>query len=327
VEARLVLRQSANDPPKLFAVGGEKTALVLDPNPWLSERKLGRVETVTWSSKDGRAWRGGLYYPPDYEPGRRYPVLLQTHGYNENQFSLTGYSLNFGAQPVAAFGIVVLQIAENTADLDGAAQWPAVQGGYESAIDYLDTRGLIDRTRVGMVGWSWSGPAVGYMLTHSDYPIAAAEFTDSADFGWWYYLLGGAQVGEHEYGPAPIGSGLDIWRSMSPSFNLDRVRTPMLMWTGGAVEDLWDWYSLLRRQGKPVEYWNLPDGTHEAFKIGERLHTNQLLVDWFRFWLKGDEDAAPNKAEQYRRWEGLCTKQRATSPENPTACLMGAPPS
>jgi dipeptidyl aminopeptidase/acylaminoacyl peptidase len=305
-EVSLVLRQSAIDRPRMFAV--DKTGrenLVLDPTPWLADRKLGKVEAITWKSKDGREWQGGLYYPPDYVIGHRYPVVLQTHGFNPDQFSLSGYTRNFVAQPLAAHGIVVLQIAENTKGIVGAEQWPVVQAGYEAAIDHLSDNGLVDRSKVGMIGWSWSGPAIGYTLTHSSYPVTAAAFTDTADFGWWYYVMQGARHGEHEYGTPPFGKGLDVWRRMSASFNLDQLHTPMMMWTGGGVEGLWDWYAILRRLNKPVEYWALPDGGHEVFKVAERMRTNELLVDWFRFWLKGEEDSAANKSSQYLRWREM----------------------
>lgn len=54
--------------------------------------------------------------------------------------------------------------------------------------------------------------------------------------------------------------------------------------------------------GKSVEYWFSPDETHELFEVRRRIRCNQLLVDWFRFWLKGEEDADPAKQEQYARW-------------------------
>jgi hypothetical protein len=75
----------------------------------------------------------------------------------------------------------------------------------------------------------------------------------------------------------------------------------MLM-CGDGVTALWDWYVGLRRLGKPVEYWSFPDITHDVFKIDERMRINQLAVDWFRFWLQGEEDPEPGKAGQFARW-------------------------
>ncbi len=308
----LSIEQGLNDRPRLVASSmrtGRKKEL-LDPNPWLAKRRLGRVEAVTWKARDGRDWRGAIYYPPDYTPGRRYPLLIQTHGFLDKTFDPYGVTSNFVAQPVAAHDIIVLQVAESLKGIMGSPEeWPAVQAGYEAAIDHMDSKGLIDRSRVGMTGWSRTGPHVSYTLTFSSYPIAAAAFTSTGLETFWFYLNmgpGNASDSMHsDFGAAPFGDGLDVWRKLSPGFNMDRVKTPTFMWEEGTISGLWDWYSGLRRFKVPVEYWYLPDGEHETYKIGEQMQMGQLLVDWFRFWLKDEEDAAAEKVHQYQRWRKM----------------------
>jgi fermentation-respiration switch protein FrsA (DUF1100 family) len=316
----VIVEQSLNDPPVLVAVDTRTGARrrLLDPNPWLTQRDLGKVEAISWKTKDGFTWHGGLYFPADFKPNIRYPLVVQTHGFAPNQFSLDGRARNFAGRALAAHGIVVLQVGETYGDrgeLAGSArEWSTQRAGYEGAIDYLDQRDVIDRTRVGMQGWSSTGPHVGYMLTHSSYPLLAAAFTDSGDFGWWWYLsVGALPEVESLFGASPFGPGLKAWHEQSPTFNMQRVNTPMLMWEGQGlgVSGLWDWYAGLRRLNKPVEYWVLPDATHDVYQVGQRMHTNQLLVDWFRFWLKGEEDAALAKEEQYERWRQFREQQTA----------------
>jgi len=89
----------------------------------------------------------------------------------------------------------------------------------------------------------------------------------------------------------------------SPTFNLDRVVTPMLLMEAKylGLAGLWDWYAGLRRLNRPVEYWVLPNAEHDFFMIGHRLRANQLLVDWFRFWLL---DACAT-AEDCVRWKEM----------------------
>jgi hypothetical protein len=302
----LRVEQSLNDPPVLAAID-LKTGVkrrVLDPNPWLANRQLGLVKAITWQVREGLIWRAGLYYPPDYSPEKRYPVVLQTHGFDSERFSVSGYSRNFAGRALAAQDIIVLQVEERFGEAStNPEELTIVQIGYEAAVAHLDSLGIIDRTRVGIQGWSRSGPWTGYTLTHSSYPFAAGAFTSTADFGWLWYLSAGApEELDALYGAAPFGDGLKEWFNLSPSFNLDRVHTPMMMLGNGSSTVLWDWYAGLRRLRKPVEYWVLPDGTHDVFQVTQRMHNNQLLVDWFRFWLKGEEDHVPAKAEQYSRW-------------------------
>jgi hypothetical protein len=67
----------------------------------------------------------------------------------------------------------------------------------------------------------------------------------------------------------------------------------------------WHWYSGLSRLGKPVEMIYMPEGTHILEKPWERMTSQQGNVDWFCFWIKGEEDPDPAKAEQYQRWREL----------------------
>jgi hypothetical protein len=66
---------------------------------------------------------------------------------------------------------------------------------------------------------------------------------------------------------------------------------------------------------KPVELIYLPDAVHILVKPWERLTSQQGNVDWFCFWLKGEEDEDPKKHEQYERWRGM-RKLQEKSPEN-----------
>lgn len=126
------------------------------------------------------------------------------------------------------------------------------EAGYEGAVDALDGRAVIDRSRVAIQGWSRTGPYVGYMLTHSKYKFRAAALTDTSDFGWWYYVSQSGQSGASEYGVPPFGEGLATWAELAPSFNLDRVQTPMFMWEAGSPVGQWDWYAVLNHLKSPL---------------------------------------------------------------------------
>lgn len=325
----LVVEQTLNDRPLLVAIDKQtgQRRVALDPNPWLAQRELGRVESIKWKSKDGSIWGGGLYYPPGFTAGTRYPLMLQTHGFDDGVFSLDGYTRNYAARTLAANGIMVLQIEENFGDdpennsFGNPKEYDTINAGWEGAIDHLSGLGLIDREKVGIVGWSRTGPQMGFTLTHSDYPFAAAAFTDSADFGWLYYLyLGGVQGAYDVYGVRPFGAEMKTWLERAPTFNLERVRTPVLMYNGGNGTATWDWYVGLRAQNKPVENWVVPTAAHDLMQTPQRLKSNQLYTDWFTFWLKGEERKEPlalnqettkSLAEQYARWRALRKQQDA----------------
>jgi len=64
-------------------------------------------------------------------------------------------------------------------------------------------------------------------------------------------------------------------------------------------------FSGLTRLDRAVDFLYIPAGTHILEKPWTRMASQQTNVDWFSFWLKGDEDADPVKAEQYMRWRKL----------------------
>ena len=73
-------------------------------------------------------------------------------------------------------------------------------------------------------------------------------------------------------------------------------------------------------QGKPVDLIYIPGAQHILQKPLDRFASQQGNVDWFRFWLKGEEDPSPAKADQYKRWREL----RKAQEENDAKAKAGA---
>ncbi len=140
--------------------------------------------------------------------------------------------------------------------------------------------------------------------------------TDGVDYSYLQYLAFqnvrdemATLVDDYRWinGGPPFGKSLDLWRDRAPGFNLDRISTPLRLnaISLSSVLEEWEPYAGLLLQHKPVELFVIPDGTHLLVKPWERLAASQGSVDWFRFWLKGEEDPDPAKVEQYVRWRAL----------------------
>jgi len=71
------------------------------------------------------------------------------------------------------------------------------------------------------------------------------------------------------------------------------------------ILECWKDYVALKHLGKPEELTYLPDSNHWPLRPLERLTVQEGASDWFAFWLKGDIDPSPAKAEQFRRWNAL----------------------
>jgi len=322
-EVRVELREDPNTPPALYAVedANKSQRLIRDLNPQLrTQVSLGHVEPAHWKGTDGRSWTGMVYYPVHYESGRSFPLVIQTHGYSLRQFSLDGsFTTVFAAQALANRDIMVLQAGGPDVGIEDIVASPkeaeVFMAGCEGAVEFFVSAGLVDPKKVGIIGFSRTGWLVEYMLTHSAIALAAAEVADNIDGSYVQYVLDPNDrrvFDEKENGTRPFGAGVQTWAYMAPGFNVERLHSPLRMELDMGPIDLilgpWEMFSNLRYLRKPVELFVIPDiphGVHLLQNPAQRLASQGGTVDWFCFWLKGEEDPDPNKASQYERWREL----------------------
>jgi dipeptidyl aminopeptidase/acylaminoacyl peptidase len=282
------------------------------------------VEEITWKAKGGLDVKGGLYYPVEYVPGKKYPVVIQTHGWRPDKFMIDGpFPTGFAAQALAGKGIMVVQADAGVENqyLDTPKEAPAATAAIEGLIDYLDCRGLIDLNRVGLLGFSRTVYYAKYVLTHSKYHFAATSIANGFDGGYVADLLYIHPFGEYEgvNGGLPFGDALKAWVERSPGFSVDKVESPVRIVSGNLKDALFDysWFSASTLLGKPIEMVVIHNGEHYLRKPWERMIASQGNVDWFCFWLKGEEDTDPCKSEQYARWHELRKTQIHNSSDIP----------
>jgi dipeptidyl aminopeptidase/acylaminoacyl peptidase len=226
------------------------------------------------------------------------------------------YTTAYAPQPLANAGFVVLlaqypldneiQKGQFPGEMNDAYNWMAM---VESAVDLLSDRGLVDKTKIGIGGFSRTSWLAGFTITHSTYSFHAASLADSAlgSYGQYYKYnsLLAIRGAESQIGGPPYGPTFDYWLKYANPFNADRAKAAVLMEFTPPIEDAYEFFVALARQGKPVELYYYPKGAHPLDTPFERVASLQRNVDWFRFWLKGEEDADPTKAEQYTRWREL----------------------
>lgn len=315
------IRQDLNSPPLLFAGSGDSLAKAIwDPNPQLKEFDLGEAVPYRWNDKEGREIKGILIKPPDFVPGKRYPLVIEPRMYYEHGFVIDGtYPTAAAARALAAAGVLVLQASEPNdihANTDGPewyrSEMFAAIGGYEAAVTKLVSEGLVDRQRVGIFGFSRTVWNVTCALTQKPQLFAAATIADGITFDYFQYVqfVDSKQIIDTllaPYGVQPVGSGLQNWIKSAPDFNLDKVDVPLRIESHDRLSLLQNWgtYSILRLLNRPVDLIMLPGASHVVSMPLDLLESQQGDVDWFRFWLQDYEDPDPGRSNQYRRWEGL----------------------
>jgi hypothetical protein len=315
---QVIAKQSMTLAPKLYAEDVHGISrMLLDPNPGFAELDFGEVELFEWEATDGHKMRGELYRPPDFNPDRRYPLVIQTHGFAPNRFWMDGpWGSAFSARALAAKEFLVLQLDYDRSVTVTPGEGRREASSYAGAILELDRTGIVDRHRVGISGFSRTVYHVEYALTHSEELFAAANIVDGVDAGYLQYLAYGSNESAKMNDGKPFGYGLAAWMANSPGFQLGRIRAPVRMQSHGTLVSLlnfWEWFAVLSEMQRPVELAYIPDAPHILVKPRDKRMAQEGVVDWFCFWLKGEEDPDKSKVGQYARWRELRKLQRGNA--------------
>jgi dipeptidyl aminopeptidase/acylaminoacyl peptidase len=315
------VHEDLNTPPALVVrdpVSG-KSITLFDPNPQLQRIALGDVSIYRWTSARGLAAEGGLAKPPDFIPGHRYPLVIQTHGFPKDKFFRVGFGSDtaVAGRSLAGRGLLVLQVREPHSPHDSTAAEATERGTevYLAAVDQLAREGLVDPSRVGITGYSRAGFFVAKAITEAPQRFAAAAVVNTEPGAMFGYVAGidysfpdnARNWASLVAGAPPYGAGLNDWLAHAPGLHTDNISAAVLVSAGDPQHllGLWSLYASLRDQHKPVELQYIRSGQHNLTKPAEVFAHQDELVDWFDFWLNDHESPDPAKAEQYARWQRL----------------------
>jgi dipeptidyl aminopeptidase/acylaminoacyl peptidase len=282
---------SLTSPPEiaLYDLASHETRVVTDLNPRLRQRRYGHIEKIHWRGSFDSASFGYLVTPPDYHAGQRYPllVLLKDAGADDsdNSFLLDGQGQlsGYAIQTLAADGLVVLfapdppsmrQVIERPEE--GEHEIANVEGG----IAYLNERGLIDTTCIGLAGFSREAYEMSYILGHGRRGFMAAAQIDGG--GLFDYNTG-------DYVP------------------VERYRAPLLLEVHNpqSMADLWPYIERFGVLRKPIDVYYYPGASHDARQPMTRWYSLSRTEQWFRYWLQGWRDPDPAKRDQYAKWDAM----------------------
>lgn len=303
------VQEALNQPPDVMAFGpaGQKVRLTT-LNPQFDAASWGVMKPYAWRDVQGREWTGGLLEPAAGQRRGKMPLVIQAYVHSPDKFYLDGPNAATGftsAYPGRAFvreGVLVLAMSyiPKSGGLagDSAERLRRFNEEVRGAIDALVSEGRVDPERVGIIGFSTTGEMVLNLVTFSDVLLRAATIADGdANTLFSYAVTHGSETWQRmeqlNLG-LPVGATRSNWLSNDPALNTDCVRSALRIESYGVpVYANYDVYALLRRQYKPVEMVLIPGGAHSLSKPSERMISLQGNVDWYRFWLKGEERADP----------------------------------
>jgi len=308
-----------------------RTALVrplVDLNPEFKNLQLSSPVRIEGTNELGDSWYAHLVKPLNYEVGKRYPTIVTT--YRSGDYFLRGASGDVNPiQVYAANGFAVLSFdmgrdRYTRAESGKFEDWVLAEASpvvsMEMAIRRGYGMGIVDRDKVGVAGYSRGTEQVAYAITHTKlFKAASGAAGDGSPF---FYNMAPtwvkAMFGRWGLSGWPEGATKSKWKQIAPDLNADRIDAPVLNNDSDSefLDDL-ALYTSLKELGKPVELFIYPNEGHTVSQPRHRYQIYERNIDWFRFWLKGEEDADPAKASQYDRWRNLQHLQKATSIDNP----------
>lgn len=283
-------------PGEVSAVGatGDLVRLSHANDEFLHGIRLGKLERFKATSADGTKIDSFLTRPPDAPTGKKLPTVLRIHGGPTAQYT-TGWNLEW--QMLAAGGYAV--VAANPRGSTGYGRdfcyaiW-ADWGNKDfddvmSAVDGAIAMGVADPDRLGVGGWSYGGILTDYVITKTTRFKAAISGASEAN----YFANYGTDHYQYEW-ETELGlpwRNVDLWKKLSPWFQVDKVKTPTLILCGQAdfnvpllnSEQL---YQALKRLGIETELIIYPGQNHGIRKPSYQKDRFERYLAWYDKYLK-----------------------------------------
>ena len=269
------------------------------------------LEEFWYRSFDGTRIQAWLVTPPDFDPAKRYPMILEIHGGPHVPY---GFSFFHEFQVFAAAGFVVLFTNPRGSTSYGSAFANVIQYRYPGddfrdlmcAVDEVMKRGFVDPRRLGVCGGSGGGLLTNWAVTQTDRFAAAVTDRCVADWASWYYSADIAMFTESWFRKTPFEDPAEF-AERSPASFAARITTPLFI-----VHSEDDWrtpigqgeamFRALKRQKKKTAMVRFPGENHELSRSGtpsRRMQRLGLYRRWFGRFLLGE--SAPEFDEPFER--------------------------
>ena len=259
----------------------------------LENRKLGEVEEIWYESVGGMKIQGWIVKPPDFNPARKYPLILYIHG---GPHAMYGIGFNFEFQNHAAENYVVLYTNPRGSSGYGKAFGNAINNNYPGqdyddlmrGVDETIKRGYVDEKNLFVTGGSGGGVLTAWIVGHTDRFAAAVSMKPVVN---WYSFVGTTDGADWYYNfqKLPWEDPAEHIRR-SPLTYVGNVKTPTMVLTGDLdlrtpLEQTEQYYRALKLRKVPTAMVRLNDEYHGFNALGLRHPSNRLYqIQYLRMW-------------------------------------------
>lgn len=330
-EISVQVRQDANTPPTVVASNGIREVLLLEPDSALLDVWRAPVVDVHWIEDGGkRTITGGLMLPRVADPQHPPPLVIQNYSYSKKYFLPDGIaSTVYAAQALAAEGFAVLQMDNTYYDYGDVvpklspAERELFVKRVDASVQMLAEKGLVDATRVGIVGFYIGGFLASYVLTHPGAvrlraavlggPVGLYDFSD--------YLNNPGEISSLQYqyvGGSRFWDDKKTWLEHDFIFGANRATAPVLLVSGRSP----GWRSVLATRNAlaenriPVSTFLVPQSTDAQLqRPREREAAMRETVNWMKFWLRpsAEHDSSSAENAHWREMQLNWESQNATA--------------
>ena len=263
----------------------------------------GTAELVSWISLDGRPLEGVVYKPANFDPNKKYPMMVNF--YERNSETLYNYSMPEPHRSTIDYHLynsneyVIFNPDIRYVDgYPGESCYNCLMPG----ITMMIAKGYIDEKGIGAQGHSWGGYQVAYLATRTNLFSAiesgAPVVNMFSAYGGIRWGSGMARSFQYEHtqsrlGATPWSSPLRYLEN-SPLFTMDKVQTPILIMHNDADGHV-PWYQgieyfvAMKRLGKPCWLLNYTGEPHWPMHMANRIDFQRRMFQFFNHYLKNDK--------------------------------------
>ncbi len=266
------------------------------------ELKMNEPEEIWYQSFDGRRMQGWILKPPDFDPRKKYPLILQIHG---GPHSAYGNTFTHEFQWMAAKGYVVLYTNPRGSSNYGQEFGNIIQFKYPgddykdlmAGVDAILKTGYVDETRMGVTGGSGGGLLTNWVVTRTTRFKAAVSQRDISDWTSFWYTADFTLFTPTWFRKAPFEDPAEF-SARSPITYVTKIQTPLMFILGdedfrtppsAGGEELFRALKYLKR---PTVMVRFPGENHELSRSGRpwhRVERLQHIVGWFEKYLAGKD--------------------------------------
>ena len=305
---------TASQPGQWYVARLEGNAL-LDSKPFaalntgLKDKPVAKTELVYWKGARDEQVEGILYYPHDYQAGKKCPLVVMIHG-GPHGADYDRFDERWAAPAnlLAQRGAFVLKPNYHGSS-DYGLQWgESISGGNYNELEWIDVekgtdsliaKGLVDPDKLGIMGWS-NGSIISIEVTTRTTRYKAASAV-AGDVNWisdWGNCQFGHSFDDYYIGKVPMDDP-QLYINKSPLFRMDKVRTPTIIFFGTIdrqvpTEQGWQHFRALQHYGKTdVRFVLFPGEAHGPRKLVHQRRKLEEELGWFDKYLFATANPAP----------------------------------